>query len=213
MNDFTDRHAAPAPASSEDSWEVMRHGSVIATGEGLERLHAAVRKALQSLQREPAYAGRNILHAVYLHRVGFAGAARRVYIIDAADADLARVDALVAGIGDGFYLTFDDKASWKPLSLPDEEKPSAPTQPVPQARIVIDGIEYVPRAEIPALTDERLRQALEELVAIQYFREPHKAIAQAWNVLNALAPELAQLAAENPRAAFERIWGTGDATG
>ncbi|EPG8944079.1 hypothetical protein L4Z64_001486 [Pseudomonas aeruginosa] len=73
--------------------------------------------------------------------------------------------------------------------------------------VVIDGIVYVPRAEVPPLTDERLQHALEELVSIQYFREQHKAIAQAWNVLHALAPELADLAAQDPEAAFDRIHG------
>lgn len=71
--------------------------------------------------------------------------------------------------------------------------------------VVIDGIEYVPRAEVPELTDGRLKMALEELVSIQYFRQEHKAIAQAWNVLDALAPELARLAADNPQAAYERM--------
>lgn len=74
--------------------------------------------------------------------------------------------------------------------------------------VLIDGVEYVPRAEIPALTDERLRRALKELTAIQYFRESHKAIAQAWDVLHTLAPELAELAGENPKAAFDRMHGT-----
>ncbi|MBM3105528.1 hypothetical protein IIE18_10290 [Pseudomonas sp. V1] len=77
-------------------------------------------------------------------------------------------------------------------------------------KVVIDGIEYVPRAEVPPLTDERLQNALEELVSIQYFRESHKAVAQAWNVLKYLAPELAELAAQDPRAAYERIHGPGD---
>lgn len=75
-------------------------------------------------------------------------------------------------------------------------------------KVAIDGIEYVPRAEVPELTDDRLKAALQELVAIQYFQERHKAIAQAWNVLNALAPELAALASEDPQAAYERIWGS-----
>ena len=79
------------------------------------------------------------------------------------------------------------------------------------ARVLIDGIEYVPRAEIPELTDDRLQRALEGLVSILYFREQHKAIAQAWNVLHALAPELAALSAQDPRAAFERVHGSGDA--
>lgn len=71
--------------------------------------------------------------------------------------------------------------------------------------VIIDGIEYVPRAEVPPLTDERLRCALKKLVSMQYFRESHKALAQAWDVLNILAPELAQLAADNPDAAYERM--------
>ena len=75
-------------------------------------------------------------------------------------------------------------------------------------RVIIDGIEYVPRAEIPELTDERLQRALEELTSMQYLREQHKAIPQAWNVLNALAPELAKLASKDPLAAYERIHGT-----
>lgn len=78
-------------------------------------------------------------------------------------------------------------------------------------RVVIDGIEYVPRAEVPALNDERLQRALAELVAIQYFREEHKAIRQAWDVLDALAPELAELASRDSQAAFERIHGTPEA--
>ena len=71
--------------------------------------------------------------------------------------------------------------------------------------VVIDGIEYIPRAEVPELTDERLKSALQELVSIQYFRQQHKAISQAWNVLDALSPELAKLAADNPKAAYERM--------
>lgn len=73
--------------------------------------------------------------------------------------------------------------------------------------VVIDGVEYVPKAEVPVLTDQRLQAALEELTSIQYFREKHKAIAQAWNVLNHLAPELAKLAEKDPQAAYYRIHG------
>lgn len=76
--------------------------------------------------------------------------------------------------------------------------------------VLIDGVEYVPRAEIPELTDERLHEALKELVSIQYFRQQHKAIANAWDALNALAPELAELASRNPKAAYDRIHGTHD---
>lgn len=78
--------------------------------------------------------------------------------------------------------------------------------PVP-AHVVIDGIPYVPRAYIPPLNDARLQEALSELVAIQYFNEEHKNRAKAWNVLNALAPELAELAAHDPAAAYHRVHG------
>lgn len=77
-------------------------------------------------------------------------------------------------------------------------------------KVVIDGIEYVPRAEVAEITDQRLQCALEELVSIQYFREQHKAIAHAWDALNALAPDLAALAARDPLAAYERIHGAED---
>lgn len=30
-------------------------------------------------------------------------------------------------------------------------------------KVIIDGVEYVPRAEVPELTDERLNQCLESL--------------------------------------------------
>ena len=74
------------------------------------------------------------------------------------------------------------------------------------AKVIIDGIEYVPRAAIPELTDERLHNALKELVSIQYFAsETHKHRAKAWDALYALAPELAELASDNPQAAYERI--------
>lgn len=72
--------------------------------------------------------------------------------------------------------------------------------------VVVDGVEYVPRAEVPELTDERLKAALRSLTEIQRFSEcPHKHRAWAWDALNALAPELAQLAAESPEAAFHRV--------
>jgi hypothetical protein len=76
--------------------------------------------------------------------------------------------------------------------------------------VLIDGIEYVPKGEVPELTDPRLQAALEELTSMLYFRQQHKALAQAWNVLNALAPEIARLAADSPETAYERIHGQED---
>lgn len=74
--------------------------------------------------------------------------------------------------------------------------------------VFIDGTEYVPKADIPELSDERLKRCLESLTEIQYFHEcKHKHCAWAWDALNALAPDLARLASDNPQAAFDRIHG------
>lgn len=70
--------------------------------------------------------------------------------------------------------------------------------------VIIDGIEYVPKAEIPEISDARLQKALEELTSMLYFREQHKALAHAWDTLNALAPELAKLPAH---IAYDRVHG------
>ncbi len=75
--------------------------------------------------------------------------------------------------------------------------------------VIIDGIEYVPKAEIPEITDERIAKALESLTEIQYFHEcTNKHRAWAWNAINMIAPELARLSADNPQAAYERIHGS-----
>ena len=72
--------------------------------------------------------------------------------------------------------------------------------------VIVDGIEYVPKAEIPELTDERLKKALDCLIEIQYFPEcHHKHRAWAFNAIEHLAPELSKL---TPEAMFERINGT-----
>lgn len=60
--------------------------------------------------------------------------------------------------------------------------------------VIIDGVEYVPRCEVKPVTARRLKAALKELTSIQYFcSETHKHRAWAWDALNALAPNLAQL--------------------
>jgi hypothetical protein len=74
--------------------------------------------------------------------------------------------------------------------------------------VVIDGVEYVPRAEVPEITDQRLQGALESLTEILYFREcSHKHAAWARDALEALAPELAGLASDDPGAAYHRVRG------
>jgi hypothetical protein len=74
--------------------------------------------------------------------------------------------------------------------------------------VLIDGAEYVPKAEVLPITDERLQRCLESLTEIQYFYEcSHKHRAWAWDALNALSPELAQLSGEDAKAAFDRVHG------
>ena len=74
--------------------------------------------------------------------------------------------------------------------------------------VLINGVEYVPKAEVLPITDERLQKCLESLTEIQYFYEcSHKHRAWAWDALNALSPELAQLSSEDAKAAFYRIHG------
>lgn len=77
-------------------------------------------------------------------------------------------------------------------------------------KVIIDGIEFVPKAEIPKLTDKCLQDALEELTSMIYFGEAHKWRGKTLNVIKALSPELYELACQDPHAAYERIHGTDD---
>ena len=72
--------------------------------------------------------------------------------------------------------------------------------------VIIDGIEYVPKTEIPQITDERLKRALESLTEIQYFHEcTNKHRAWAWDAINALAPDLAEMSSNNAQAAYDFV--------
>jgi len=74
------------------------------------------------------------------------------------------------------------------------------------AKVVIDGVEYVPRAEVPELADGPLKECLRSLVEIQLFRsEQHKHRAWGWDALNSLSPELAAMCTTDPHAAMERV--------
>ncbi len=71
--------------------------------------------------------------------------------------------------------------------------------------VVIDGIEYVPKAEIPPLADDKLTDALKELVSLYYFGDWHKAKCRVWEAIKSLAPELAELVSDDPDAAYHRL--------
>lgn len=72
-------------------------------------------------------------------------------------------------------------------------------------KVVIDNVKYVPKGDIPELTDDRLKNCLEVLTEMRYFNnEEHKMKRLAWNAIHALSPELAEL---DEVAAYERIHG------
>lgn len=72
--------------------------------------------------------------------------------------------------------------------------------------VLIDGVEYIPRAQVPEITDERLKKCLQSLTEIQYFSNcTHKHRAWAWDAMHAIAPELAELSAVDAKAAFDRV--------
>ncbi len=72
--------------------------------------------------------------------------------------------------------------------------------------VIIDGIVYIPKADVPPINDAALKQCLKSLTEIQYFSsERHKHRAWAWDAMNALAPNLAELSAQDPQAAFDRV--------
>ena len=73
--------------------------------------------------------------------------------------------------------------------------------------VIINGVEYVPKAEIPDLTDARLKECLEILTTMRYLNQGHKMKAHAWEAINALSPELAKLDDED---AFNFIHGEVD---
>jgi hypothetical protein len=72
--------------------------------------------------------------------------------------------------------------------------------------VIIDGVTYVPRASVPRVEQPAIQEALASLTEIQYFYDcPHKHRAWAWDAMSALAPELAELSADNPQAAYKRM--------
>ena len=64
-------------------------------------------------------------------------------------------------------------------------------------KVMIGGIEYVPKVEVPKLTDERLKEALKTLTSMRYFGEDHKMKPHAWEVIQSLAPEVNKLSTED----------------
>lgn len=77
--------------------------------------------------------------------------------------------------------------------------------------VLIDGVEYVPKAsriERVTVDGRSLDAAVRELVNIQYFAgQTHKHRAWAWDAINHIDPELAQLCSDDPQAAHDAVTG------
>lgn len=73
--------------------------------------------------------------------------------------------------------------------------------------VIIDNIRYVPEAEVNELKDEVLRKVLYELTSIQYFDKcsRHKHRAWAWDALNAISPDIADMCSNDPRIAYDYV--------
>jgi hypothetical protein len=69
-------------------------------------------------------------------------------------------------------------------------------------KVIIDGIEYIPKSYVEPINDERLQRCLEVLTSMRYFGQTHKMMPNTWEAINALSPELAKL---EPNAAFKLI--------
>ena len=71
-------------------------------------------------------------------------------------------------------------------------------------KVLIDGIEYVAMANIPPLEmdNDRLLNALKELVSLYCFGDWHKAQCRIWDAICHISPELAELVSNDPREAY-----------
>ncbi len=73
--------------------------------------------------------------------------------------------------------------------------------------VTIDGIRYVPATDIPVIADADRLRAVNALVTAFYLYPPRDRGVSGciWDALNALAPDLAGLAADDPRAAHDAV--------
>lgn len=74
-------------------------------------------------------------------------------------------------------------------------------------QVIIDGVEYVPKAEVLELNDKRLQGVLEVLTEMRYFNQSHKMFGLAYSAIKILSPALAEL---EPDVAFDLIHGNDD---
>lgn len=73
-------------------------------------------------------------------------------------------------------------------------------------KVTIDGIQYIPKNDFKLIDDSSIIECLKELVSLQYFNEEHKNRAVAWDALNALDPEIAELCATDMNKISEQFF-------
>lgn len=73
--------------------------------------------------------------------------------------------------------------------------------------VTIDGIRYVPATDIPVVSSEAHLQAVKALVTALHLYSPRDRGTNGciWDALRALAPDVAELAGNDPRAAYEAV--------
>ena len=69
--------------------------------------------------------------------------------------------------------------------------------------VTIDGIVYVPKNKIPELTDSRLKNCLAVLTEMRHFNQGHKMMGLAYNAIEALAPDIAEMSSNDNKAAYD----------
>ncbi len=73
-------------------------------------------------------------------------------------------------------------------------------------KVTIDGVDYVPKAEVLHIRDDELVKCLRLLTAIQY-KPDRKTLHRdlAWAALCTLSPELGELSCRNPEVAYNLV--------
>ena len=80
------------------------------------------------------------------------------------------------------------------------------------AKVLIDGVEYVPKVDIPNYSVSSLPvvECLRHLVSLHYFGEKHKSLGITLNAINEISPELAKLVSDDTLKAYELLNGAED---
>lgn len=59
--------------------------------------------------------------------------------------------------------------------------------------VVINGVKYAPVVDNSNVTDGAINECLRVLTSMRYFKQDHKMMANAWEAINTLNPNLASM--------------------